>query len=167
MAWRPSQYLISGVLDNTQPGRVTGALQFAGMKENVRLELVGDFHRDIRGAGLLLLGDPRAAERARSAGSYFEMFSPLQTGHVGDITAGLPPYDYVRYPYIEWYSEQNGRVVLEYRPERVQVVGKPIPYQESFPISRRDQARNMAEFLQRTIDELMEEEQDEDGGDTP
>ena len=50
MAWRPYQNLIEGELDNTVPGKVTGWIHFLGMDEPVKLELEGDFHRDIRGA---------------------------------------------------------------------------------------------------------------------
>ena len=32
MAWRPSEYLIDGELDNTNPGKVTGWMRFAGMR---------------------------------------------------------------------------------------------------------------------------------------
>ena len=70
-----------------------------------------------------------------------------QTGKAGDITAGLPPHDYSAYPYIEWYSNENGRVVLELEPAQVQVIGTPIPASESEPISREEQNRNLAGFL--------------------
>ena len=73
--------------------------------------------------------------------------SPQQTGDVGDITAGREPRDYVDYPYIEWYSDENGRVVLELDAEQVEVIGRPIPACESDPVSREEQARNMAGFL--------------------
>ncbi|HUT56332.1 MAG TPA: hypothetical protein VNA25_00495, partial [Phycisphaerae bacterium] len=78
---------------------------------------------------------------------YLEGFSLTQTGEVGDMTAGLPPQDYVNYPYFEWYSEANGRVVLELEPEQVEVVGTPIPAVESDPISRAEQEGKMANFL--------------------
>jgi hypothetical protein len=51
------------------------------------------------------------------------------------------------YPYIEWYGDDNGRVVVELDAEQVQIIGRPIPACESFPISREEQARNMANFL--------------------
>jgi hypothetical protein len=38
-------------------------------------------------------------------------------------------------------------VVIELEPEQVQVIGRPIPACESDPISREQQARNMANFL--------------------
>jgi len=74
-------------------------------------------------------------------------FAPHQTGKVGDITAGRPPVDYVSYPYIEWYSEENGRVLIELESAQVEVIGTPIPACESDPISRQQQERNMTEFL--------------------
>src|SRR5207244_2413334 len=50
MAWRPTQYLLEGELDNTVPGKVTGWMRFVGLKRQVTFDLKGDFHRDIRGA---------------------------------------------------------------------------------------------------------------------
>jgi len=146
MAWRPTQYLLEGELDNTQPGKVTGWMRFAGFKGKVTFVLEGDFHRDIRGAKIRFRGDGR--EDDPEAASYMDRFSPTQTGDVGDITAGLPPFDYGQHqPYVEWYGNENARVVLELSPEQVEVIGTPIPACESDPISREEQAENMAGFL--------------------
>ena len=145
MAWRPHQFLQEGELDNTTPGKVTGWMRFAGMKDKVTFDLEGDFHRDIRGARIHLRGN--GSQDAPEAAGYMKGFAEHQTGNVGDITAGLPPQDYVAYPYIEWYSEENGRVVLELDCEQVQVIGRPIPAIESDPISRVQQHHNMAAFL--------------------
>ena len=151
MAWRPHENLIEGELDNTVPGKVTGWIRFVGMNEVVKLDLHGDFHRDIRGAKIHLSGCARDDEETRQC---LEGFSPVQTGEVGDMTAGLPPQDYVAYPYFEWYSEANGRVVLELDPEQVQVIGTPIPVCESDPVSREKQQQNMAAFLGGMAQEL-------------
>ena len=105
MAWRPHEQLVEGELDNTVPGKVTGRIRFVGIKEIVKLDLVGDFHRDIRGTTVRLSGCARDDEEARQ---FMESFSPVQTGEVGDMTAGLPPQDYVNYPYFEIYSAQGG-----------------------------------------------------------
>jgi len=48
---------------------------------------------------------------------------------------------------VEWYSQANGRVVLELSTEQVELLTPPIPACESDPIDRRQQAENMAEFL--------------------
>jgi len=147
MAWRVSAYLIEGELDNTQPGKVTGWMQFAGLNEKVTLDLQGDFHRDIRGAKIHFTGDACEVDLAADAVGYMEGFALHHTGKAGDITAGLPPADYVAYPYLEWFGDENGRVVIELEPVQVEVIGAPIPACESDPISREQQNRNMAEFL--------------------
>jgi hypothetical protein len=152
MAWRPSGYLIEGELDNTTLGKVTGSMRFAGMDKRVTFDLKGNFHRDIRGAKIRLQGDGDEADA--KAVSYMDGFEVTQTGDVGDITAGREPRDYVAYPYIEWYSEENGRVVIELEPDQVEVIGRPIPACESDPISRQQQAQNMANFLADVSSEL-------------
>jgi hypothetical protein len=146
MAWRPHSYLLEGELDNTQPGKVTGWMRFAGLPglpHRVTFSLKGDFHRDIRGTKIRLRGEGRS----KDAEAFMNGFAEEQTGNVGDITAGREPADYVRYPYIEWYSDQNGRVVLELDEDQVAVIGKPIPPSESEPVSREEQASNLSNFL--------------------
>ncbi len=152
MAWRPHENLVEGELDNSVLGRVTGWLKFVGLKEVVKLDLAGDFHRDIRGTKVRLR-NPNPTQDTDSA-KYLDGFSPIQTGNVGDMTAGLSPQDYVAYPYFEWYSEANGRVVLELDPQQVEVVGKPIPSCESDPVSREEQKQNMTKFLGSLAQEL-------------
>lgn len=147
MAWRVSAYLLEGELDNTHLGKVTGWMTFAGMKEQVTFDLRGDFHRDIRGAKIRFRGDACEGDAPADAEQHMEGFASHQDGHVGDITAGLPPADYVAYPYIEWYGEENGRVLVELEPVQVEVIGTPIPASECDPISREQQNRNMTEFL--------------------
>jgi len=145
MAWRPTEYLIEGELDNTVLGRVTGWMRFAGLERTILFDLEGNFHRDIRGTEIHLSGD--GCQDGEKARKYMHCFSSNQTGKVGDITAGLPPQDYVAYPYIEWYGDENGRVVLELEPDQIRVIGEPIPAIESDPISRQEQAQNMIDFL--------------------
>ena len=147
MAWRPNQYLQEGELDNSQPNKVTGWMRFAGLKDKVTFHLEGDFHRDIRGAKIHFRGDAYEGDFPDDAASYMNGFASHQTGKTGDITAGLPPRDYSEYPYIEIYGDANGRIVIELEPVQVEVIGKPIPACESDPISRKQQAENMAEFL--------------------
>ncbi|MCK4344994.1 MAG: hypothetical protein KAX05_06880 [Bacteroidales bacterium] len=145
MAWRPTKYLVEGELDNTISGKVTGWMRFAGLERNVVFDLEGNFHRDIRGTKIHLVGD--GCEDNEKAQEYMQGFSLNQTGKVGDITAGLPPRDYVNYPYIEWYGDENGRVVLELESDQIRVIGTPIPACESDPLSRTEQIRNMIGFL--------------------
>ena len=118
MAWRPKQSLVQGELDNTVPGLVIGWLEFRGMSNIVRLNLAGNFHEDIRGKKIRLRN--RAPQTGRPTN--MDRFVAQQTGVVGDITAGLPPYPYTRYPYVEIYGHENGRVVLEFDANEVEVV---------------------------------------------
>jgi len=148
MAWRLSDYLVDGILDNSVRERVTGWLKFAGMKERVVFDLKGDFHRDIRGSKVRIHGDGESAN-IQEASEYMQGFSILQEGNVGDMTAGLPPCDYgaLGQGYYEWYSDMNGRVVIELDTEMVDLLTSPIPACESDPIDRKQQAENMAKFL--------------------
>ncbi|MCH8149812.1 MAG: hypothetical protein IH987_17810 [Planctomycetes bacterium] len=166
MAWRPEPYLIDGHLDNTERGKVTGWIRFVGRDEKVTLDLRGEFHRDIRGAAISFHGPGREIADRQKAIAYMNSFSPLQTGRVGDITGGRPPRDYGD-PYIEWYSDQNGRVVLELAPNQISVIGTPIPACESGPISRAAQYRNLADHLYRAARELRDTREANNGGRKP
>ena len=149
MAWRPTRYLIKGELENTERRKVTGWVEFLGLESRVTINLDGEFHRDIRGAAIHFYGDSRDNAELVEAGRYFNGFASHQTGKVGDITAGLPPRDYSDYPYIEWYSDQNGRVVLELDPEQLEVIGTPIPACESDRSPRRSSTTTWRSFCAR------------------
>ena len=152
MAWRPTEQLIKGELDNTIPGKVTGWMRFAGIKERVRFNLNGDFHRDIRRTKIVLHGNAVAEDC-----SYMSGFDQVQVGSMGDITAGLPPQDYVDYPYIEWYSETNGRVVIELEPEQIEIIGKPLSAEKQKPVSREKQGANMMDFMVGVAETVQQE----------
>jgi len=151
MAWRPTEYLIEGMLDNTKAGKVTGWMRFAGMTDAVMFDLAGNFHRDIRGTKIRLRGEGKTANQDQ-AREYMSGLSLQQTGKVGDITAGRPPQDYVDYPYVEWYTDANGRCVLELtRPGEMEVIGEQIVSENAAPISRDQQKQNMTEFLNNVM----------------
>lgn len=59
-----------------------------------------------------------------------QMFAKKYREH---IEAGDLIYAYVDYPYIEWYSDRNGRVVLELDPSQVEIVGEGSPKKEKTP----------------------------------
>lgn len=120
MAWRPNEQLIAGELDNTVRSKVTGWMRFVGVKGKVKFELEGDFLSDIAGCRIRFENPDSGGEPG-----YMKHFCKAQKGEVGDITAGLPLQPYVSYPYIEWYTEENGRVVLELDPGQVKVVEGP------------------------------------------
>ncbi len=49
------------------------------------------------------------------------------------IDAGDLYHPYSAYPYIEWYSEANGRVVLELDPSQAEVIGEAAEVKEKTP----------------------------------
>jgi hypothetical protein len=147
MAWRPYENLIEGILDNTQPGKVTGWITFFRLgKEPLRvtLDLDGDCHRDLQGRKFRIF-NPEPSERLDRQ-SYVDGLDQVQKGQAGDITAGDPPADYVGYPYIEWYSDANGRVVLELDRSQLEIL-TPEPTGSAKKLDRGQQHQNMNRYL--------------------
>lgn len=120
MTWTPSAFLLEGELDNRTPGKITGWLRFAGLAEQITLDLEGDFEPDIRGRKIGLKGVYFGKEAA--AIEYMKGLTARQVGKAGHITAGWPPQSWTDYPYIEWYSATNDRVVLFPEPHQVSIL---------------------------------------------
>jgi len=127
MAWRLDKHIIRGIIDNRVRGRVTGEIWLTDRQEPLRLDLIGNGHRDLAGCKLVFLN------RNPQSTTPLEL-QTLQRGLVGDITASrkvrifdVPPEEAMRLMkagkpvpehtgnglYVEWFSEQNGRVVIE------------------------------------------------------
>ncbi|GAA5483162.1 hypothetical protein [Haloferula sargassicola] len=126
MAWRIDQQVVRGEIDSRQRGQTTGRLWLANRAEPVELELEGSPWADLAGH-LLRFHQPRP-----QAGP-LDGLAPCQRGVVGDITAsrkvkvsdtpveerhgaaqaGRPSYHWANCLYLEWFSEANGRVVIE------------------------------------------------------
>ncbi len=66
----------------------------------------------------------------------------LQAYCFGQTKVYIPPVDYVPFPYFEFYTDQNGRMVIELKPDQVEILAPPIPACESDPISREKQEEN-------------------------
>ena len=75
-------------------------------------------------------------------------------------------YPYVPYPYIEWYSEANGRVVLELEPEQVEILPREVEVREKTAKELAADARActaaMGEFLRGMATELFRESRPSD-----
>jgi len=129
MAWRIHDSVIRGELDNRVKGFVHGKLWLAGMTEPVVLKLTGNCHADLAGCRLEFKNRLDPAPLRRDA-----QLAPVQEGSVGDITASRkvrvfdlpladameqlrqgekPPEHLANCLYLEWFSERNGRVVIE------------------------------------------------------
>ncbi len=132
MAWRIADWVTHGEWDNRQRGRVFGRLWLAARKEPLVVELVGNAWRDL--AGCVLAFRRRDDAPAAKAAPGRATLAPLQRGVAGDLTAsrrvkvpaipadelddrlrlGLDfPTRLANCLYLEWYSEANGRVVME------------------------------------------------------
>lgn len=128
MAWRIDEAVVYGEIDNTVEGRTTGRIWLRDRDEPLILSLDGDCWRDLAGTRLQFENpDPRPNADARA-------LDVDQTGMIGDMTASrktrVPTVDdeeqqrlyhaHAEIPavwcntlYLEWFSEINGRVVIE------------------------------------------------------
>ena len=128
MAWRVDEAVEHGLIDNTVEGHTTGKIWLVGRDEPLILSLNGDCWRDLAGS-VLEFENPNPTEMAEVAELDTE-----QTGIVGDITASrkarIPeisedemndyerqgreiPFRWRNLLYMEWFSEINGRVLIE------------------------------------------------------
>ena len=129
MAFRIHDSVVRGEIDNRVKGTVRGRIWFESRTEPVTLELRGNAHRDL--AGCLLTFTNRLE---RLVHPHLEMLSAMQRGVAGDLTAAHkvrvfdvpleeayemlrrkenPPDHLANALYLEWFSEANGRVVIE------------------------------------------------------
>jgi hypothetical protein len=177
LTWRPNENLIEGELANTIPGIVTGWIRFFRRGRTpltVTLLLEGDFHVDIRGKKIRMSNpDPRERnEELESCGSYMDGMEMIQEGDVGDITAGIPvngKVPHLSYPYIEWFSKANGRVVLELDPSQIEIVEDNShlfpPLTEAKKKEQSKKRRSaFAQFIKQMLEGLNEAEKNEDKG---
>lgn len=157
MAFRPTSNLIEGVLDNTTPGHVRGWIDFCREGKqplHCVLDLDGDFHDDIRGRLLHVWnGHPTDAGWDGSLGriepDYIDHLHPNQKGNAGDITT-----QHHATVYIEWYSERNGRVVLNIPNSQCKVLGADVdlsklPPRKSHPEAFEKYLRELAIAFRR------------------
>lgn len=130
MALRLDTAILRGEIDNTTCDNVRGKLWLVGRDDPVVIDLRGNAWRDVAGCKVTFT-NPKPAPQSAA-----DMLQPKQKGYVGDITASrkvkvftvpeeewLEAYDEDRIQevptewrnalYLEWFSEENGRVVIE------------------------------------------------------
>ncbi|MCX6878630.1 MAG: hypothetical protein NTW21_33165 [Verrucomicrobia bacterium] len=128
MAWRIDQAVVRGEIDNTVEGRTTGRIWLAGVAAPLQLSLDGDCWRDLAGTRLRF-DNPAPRPGPETVGLTVD-----QSGVIGDMTASRKckllrvsdeeaqalcreqkeiPYEWRNTLYLEWFSECNGRVVIE------------------------------------------------------
>lgn len=137
MAFRIHDSVVRGEIDNRVKGIVRGKIWVEGRAEPVVLELTGNAHPDLAGC-LLSFTNPQ--QRIPHHG--LDSLRPMQRGTIGDLTAsrkvrvpavpmdeflnwpkdkGRPPSRWANCLYLEWFSEANGRVVIESADYELQI----------------------------------------------
>jgi hypothetical protein len=175
MAFRIQDNVVRGEIDNRIKGIVRGKIWLEGTAEPIILELAGNAHPDLAGClltftnGGACYADPRLEALARE-----------QRGAAGDLTASRkarvldvpvaeaysaskrgekPPEHLANALYLEWFSQTNGRVVIE--SVEYQMTISPPEWQltpEEDEQRARDAASAMNDFL-ATLTRAIEQHQ--------
>ncbi len=117
--------IISGYLSNEVPGLVTGTLNLAGQSQPLRVELTGNFLRDIAGCRVELQNPfPNANPNVVAA------LDAHQNGYVGQMTASYrvtrvpnsrkntsgvfaPPQGLKNLIFLEWFNREKQRILIQ------------------------------------------------------
>ncbi|HLX95472.1 MAG TPA: hypothetical protein VKU37_07000 [Verrucomicrobiae bacterium] len=129
MAFQIHDSVVRGEIDNRIKGIVRGKIWVEGRGEPVMLDLKGNAWPDLAGC-LLTFTNPLK----RIPHQHLDSLHPVQHGTIGDLTASRkvrvfdvpmpeaylmckrgekPPEHMANCLYLEWFSEANGRVVIE------------------------------------------------------
>ena len=129
MAFRIHDSVVRGEVDNRVKGIVRGKIWLEGRAEPVVLELKGNAWPDLAGCRLTFTNPQK-----RIPHPHLDSLHPVQRGSIGDLTASRkvrvfdvpleealerirrkekPPEHLANSLYLEWFSEANGRVVIE------------------------------------------------------
>ncbi len=177
MAWRLEEAVEHGVIDNTVEGTTTGKIWLAGRDEPLILSLDGDCWRDVAGTVLEFENpEPVVMDEIRA-------LDTDQTGSVGDITASrraripeVPDEEISEYHrsgkevpctwqnvlYIEWFSELNGRVLIEAVGYKLSVTAREWEMDEDLEEAQKLVNLNtMRDFMSKIIQRTETEEEEE------
>ena len=171
MAFRIHDSVVRGEVDSRKKGSVRGKIWLEGCAEPITLELKGHPHPDL--AGCLLSFENT---RAPLPDPQLDSLAPVQRGAVGDMTASRkarvfdipveeayrmskrktkPPEHLANALYLEWFSENNGRVVIESTDYRVTISAPAWQLTDEENAQRaREVDKAMADFLQRLTDNI-------------
>jgi hypothetical protein len=129
MAFRIHDSVVRGEIDNRVKGTVRGKIWLEGRTKPVTLQLKGNAWPDLAGCVLKFMNSQKCVRHPD-----LDSLHTIQKGTVGDITASRkvrvfdvlteeaymmskrgkkPPEHMANCLYLEWFSESNGRVVIE------------------------------------------------------
>src|SRR5437867_8748483 len=175
MAFRIHDSVVRGEIDNRVQGIVRGNIWVEGRAEPVVLELKGNAWPDLAGC-LLTFTNPQK----RVPHPHLDSLHGLQRGSIGDLTASRkvrvfdvpledaldmirrkekPPEHMANCLYLEWFSEANGRVVIESADYELKISAPEWRLTPKEEAERAQQAATgMDDFMCRLI-EAVEQQQ--------
>ena len=169
MALRIHDSVVRGEIDNRVKGSVRGKLWVEGRTEPVLLELKGNAQADLAGC-LLAFTNPQKC----LAHQYLDTLNPVQRGSIGDFTASRkvrvfdvpleqalemirrqekPPEHMANSLYLEWFSAENGRVVVESADYQMTISA---PEWRLSPAEERQRAADAAAGMENFMRRLTE-----------
>ena len=172
MAFRIEDSVVRGEIDNRAKGIVRGRVWIEGRAEPIILELEGNAWPDLAGC-LLTFANPQK----RIQHQHLDSLHSLQRGTIGDLTASRkvrvldvpleqamemcrrkekPPEHMANSIYLEWFSEANGRVVIESADYEVTISApewRITPEEEQ--LRAQQAAAGMQGFMQRLTDAVQ------------
>jgi hypothetical protein len=169
MAFRIHDSVVRGEIDNREKGIVRGRIWVAGRAEPVMLELRGNAHPDLAGC-LLRFTNPLET----TPHPHLDSLDPVQRGTIGDLTASRkvrvfdapledalamtrrkekPPEHMANSLYLEWFSEANGRVVIESADYQLEISA---PLWQLTPEEDAQRARDAAAGMNLFVQKLTE-----------
>ena len=175
MAFRIHDSVVRGEIDNRVKGIVRGKIWFEGRAKPVVLELKGDAWPDLAGC-LLAFTNPLK----RIPHQHLESLNPTQTGLIGDLTASrkvrvmeipMPeaylmkkrgehvPEHMANCLYLEWFSEQNGRVVIESTDYELKISAPEWRMTPAEDEQRAKDAANGMNWFMQKLTEAIEQQQ--------
>jgi hypothetical protein len=183
MAWRPSDWVLEGELDNTTPNWTIGWIRLQGRDEPLRLKLLGNCHPDLAGWKFRVVRtDPIPAWVGPND---YSGIATDQSGTIGDVTAdqmlqhyecsssefvrlahagNRPPTTLRKALYLEWFSRRNGRVVIQCTRLAVERLGE-----RAFELTEEqwlEQAKQNAEemtFFMHQLGDALDTQLGDDG----
>ena len=175
MAFRIQDSVVRGEIDNRVKGIVRGKIWVEGCAKPLKLELKGNAHPDLAGCRLTFTNPQKPVPLHHA-----EDLSPEQRGTIGDLTAsrkvrvpavpmeeflnwpkgkGRPPSRWANCLYLEWFSERNGRVVVESADYELKISAPEWRLTKAEEAQRaKDAANGLAGFMGK-LTEAIEQQQ--------
>ena len=188
MAWRPSEWVLEGELDNTQRGWTIGWVQIQGRDEPLKLKLAGNCHPDLAGWKFRIVRIDPIPDWAEDL--QLDGIATDQSGTIGDVTADqmikhfeCSPKEFVERSYagnqpettwrkclyLEWFSHRNGRVVIQSTSLAVERLGERAfeLTEEQFVEQAKQNSEEMNYFMFQIGDALTDISPEDDEPEPP